>query len=78
MIALTQIQKKLAKAIKESGLTQTALAERLNVKQPTVGQYISGRAMLALDTFANLCVILDLSPDDILCINDENNKLLVK
>lgn len=73
MITLTQIQKKLAKAIKESGLTQSALAERLNVKQPTVRQYISGRAMPALDTFANLCVILDLSPDDILCINDEKN-----
>ena len=74
MVILEQIRKNLVSAIRESGLSQTELARRLNIKQPTVGQYISGRAMPALDTFANLCIILDVDPADILCTNDSGTK----
>lgn len=72
MIVLKQIQEKIIQAIKESGLTQTELAKRLGIKQPTVGQYLSGRAMPALDTFANLCAVLDLDPAEILCLSEFN------
>lgn len=67
MITLTTIQENIAKEIKNSGLSQTEIARQLGVKQPTVGQYISGRATPSLNTFANLCVILDVDPADILC-----------
>lgn len=67
MITLEQIQKRIAEAIKQSGMTQTALAEALHIKQPTVGQYLSGRAMPALDTLANLCKLLDIDTNYILC-----------
>ena len=42
MIVLKQIQEKIIQSIKESGLTQTELAKKLGIKQPTVGQYLSG------------------------------------
>lgn len=76
MIVLAQIHDKIAEAIRESGLTQTAIAKRLGVSQQTIGQYLSGRAMPALDTFANLCAVLDLDPAEILCLNeyDKDNK----
>lgn len=76
MIVLAQIQEKIAQSIRESGLTQTQLAKKLSIKQPTIGQYLSGRAMPALDTFANLCAVLDLDPAEILCLNeyDKDNK----
>lgn len=67
MITLDQIQKRLAEAIRQSGLSQTAIAKALNIKQPTVGQYLSGRAMPALDTLANLCKLLDVDTNYILC-----------
>ncbi len=70
MIILSQIHNKLVTAIKDSGLTQTAIAKRLGVSQQTIGQYLSGRAMPALDTFANLCAVLELDPAEILCLND--------
>ena len=66
MVTLNQIRENLVEAIKQSGMTQVEIAKQLNIKQPTVGQYLSGRAMPALDTFANLCKILDVSADDIL------------
>lgn len=70
MIVLAQIHNKLAEAIRQSGLTQTALAKRLGVSQPTIGQYLSGRSMPALDTFANLCAVLDVDPAYILCLTN--------
>lgn len=68
MITLEQIRQGLINAIKQSGLTQVELAKKLNISQPTVSEYITGKSMPALDTFANLCQILDLDANDILCI----------
>ena len=67
MITLAQIQSRLIEVIKQSGMSQTELARQLGIKQPTVGQYLSGRALPALDTFANLCKILDVDANYILC-----------
>ena len=68
MIILEDIRKNLVEAIKTSGMSQTEIAKKLNVKQPSVAKYLSGRTMPSLDTFANLCVILDLDANEILNI----------
>ena len=68
MVTLIQIRERLQEVLKQSGMTQKALAEKLNVKQQTVQQYLSGRAMPALDTFANLCKVLDVDANYILCL----------
>lgn len=70
MIELDQIRMRLQEAIRNSGMTQTELARKLNVYQSAVGQYLSGRAMPALDTFANLCKVLDVSADYLLGLED--------
>ena len=66
MVTLQQIQANLAKAIKQSGLTQKEIGARLGVSQQTVSHYIKGDKLPALDTFANLCKVLDVNPADIL------------
>jgi len=68
MITTLQIQKKIAEAIQQSGLTQTEIARRLNISQSNISHYVKGDKMPSLDTFANLCRILDVSSDDILGI----------
>lgn len=70
MIVQNQIQQRLAEAIRQSGMTQTEIAAKVGIQQPTVGQYLSGRSMPALDTFANLCAVLDVDPAYILCLQD--------
>lgn len=70
MVTLDQIRERLQEAIRQSGMTQTELAKRLNIYQSAVGQYLSGRAMPALDTFANLCAVLDVDPAYILCLTN--------
>ena len=68
MITLQEIQAKIAEAIRMSGMTQSALAEKLGVSQQTVSHYVKGDKLPALDTLANLCRILDADANEILCI----------
>lgn len=74
MIVLDKIRLNLQNAIKESGLPKKDISEKVGIKQATLSQYLSGRAMPALDTFARLCVCLDLDANEILEINKENKK----
>lgn len=69
MIDIEIIRKNLIDAIKQSGKSQTEIARLLNIKQQSVAQYISGRALPALETFANLCEILDLDANEILGVS---------
>ena len=70
MINLEKIKIELQNAIKNSPKTQVEIAKKIGVKQQTVAQYLSGIAMPALDTFANLCAVLDLDANEILCVAD--------
>lgn len=66
MVTLDMIQHNLAAAIRQSGFTQTELGKRLGVSQQTISHYLKGDKLPALDTFANLCAIIDVNPQDIL------------
>ncbi len=68
MITLLQIQQQIAEAIKQSGMTQTEIGKKLGVSQQSISHYVKGDKLPALDTLANLCVLLDVDPSDILCV----------
>ncbi|MDE6472087.1 MAG: helix-turn-helix domain-containing protein [Clostridia bacterium] len=70
MITLNAIREKLKDAIKNSGMTQAEICRRVNIKSSTIAQYLSGRAMPALDTFAKLCAVLDLDANEVLCVGE--------
>ena len=67
MISSVEIQQRLAEAIRQSGMTQAEIAKRLGIKHQQISCYIKGQKMPALDTFANLCKVLDVDPGYILC-----------
>lgn len=70
MIVQNQIQQRLAEAIRQSGMTQKEIAREMQVSQQMISQYLLGKKMPALDTFANLCAVLDVDPAYILCLQD--------
>jgi transcriptional regulator with XRE-family HTH domain len=70
MITIDKIKIGLKEAIEKSGKTQKEIAEKLSVTQSCIAHYVKGDIVPALDTFANLCKVLDVSADDILCIYD--------
>lgn len=77
MVTIEEIRLNLQNAIRQSGMTQTEIARRLNIYQSAVQQYLSGRALPALDTLANLCILLDLDANEILCISDGAKRVSV-
>lgn len=66
MIKLEEIQKRLREAIEYSPLSQKEIAEKLGINPSTVSKYMRLDKYPSLDTFANLCEILDISADEIL------------
>ncbi len=73
MIKLNDIRNKLIEALKSSDLSQTDLAKALNVNQSMISDYLHGKKMPSLETFANLCEILDIDANEILCINCDSD-----
>lgn len=70
MITNEQIKARIAEAIRLSGMTQSAIAKEIGVCQQAVSNYRSGSKMPALDTFANLCKVIDADPAYILGLTD--------
>ncbi|MBO5889629.1 MAG: helix-turn-helix transcriptional regulator [Clostridia bacterium] len=66
MIRIEEIQKRLREAIECSDISQKELAEKLGINPSTVSKYMRLDKYPSLDTFANICEILDVSADDIL------------
>ena len=74
MITLEQIQNNLIEALKQSDFKQAELAEKIGVKQTQISCYLHGKKLPSLDTFANICAVLNLDPIEILNINNYNKK----
>ena len=66
MIRIEDIQKRLREAIQYGNITQKELAEKLKINPSTVSKYMRLDKYPSLDTFANMCEILDVSADEIL------------
>ena len=66
MIELKDIQNRLREEIKSSRLSQKEIADKLGINPSTVSKYMKQNKFPAIDTFANLCDILDISADEVL------------
>ena len=66
MIRIEDIQKRLREAIQYGEVSQKELAQKLGINPSTVSKYMRLDKYPSLDTFANICEILDVSADDIL------------
>ena len=68
---LQNIQIRLRLAIKESGIQQKEIARLVGVSAQTVSKYMKTDVFPALDTLAKLCIVLDVSADYILGIDQK-------
>lgn len=70
-MSLQEIQVRLRATIKNSGLKQKDIAKAIGVSAQTVSKYMKEDIFPALDTFAKLCALLDVSSDYILGVSEE-------
>lgn len=66
MTRIEIIQKNLREAMRASGIPQKEIAKRLGINPSTVSKYMRLDIYPALDTFAELCVVLDITADELL------------
>ena len=64
------ISKRVSETIKQSGLTQKELAEKIFVTQSCIAHYLKGDALPSLDTLSRLCTVLDVDPAYLLGIEN--------
>lgn len=67
---LKDIQKRMRETIAGCGIPQKEIAARIGVSAQTVSKYMRKDVFPALDTFAKLCDVLDVSSDYILGIGE--------
>ncbi len=73
MIVIEEIRKRLNESIETSGIKKAEICRKLGISTAALSQYKSGRTMPALDTLANLCKIIDVSPAYILCFEEDES-----
>ncbi len=67
---MEMIKERLRAELKASGLTTVEIAKKIGVSPEMVTQYTTTKKLPRLDTFARLCIELDLSADYILGIKN--------
>ena len=65
---LSEIQRRLREAIKQSNIKQKEIAVAIGVSAKTVSAYMHRDVFPALDTFARLCDFIGVPSDEILGI----------
>lgn len=65
------IQQRLRDAIRQSGMSQKEIAEKVGIHPSTVNKYIRTDKFPSIDTFALLCRALNVSSDLILGLDTE-------
>lgn len=65
-----EFRERLIQELKNCGLTQKQLAEKLNIDPANITNWKTGRNIPSLEIFYELCKILDVSADYLLGLTD--------
>ena len=68
MITYSQIQIKLTKAVEQSELTKAQIAQQIGITETRLEKYLYGNTKPPVYIFANICKVLKLDANDILCV----------
>ncbi len=68
MLALNQIETNLVNAIKNSGMTESEIVDKIGASVLFLQQICDKKRLPPLYTFANLCRVLNADANEILCL----------
>ena len=70
MIDFKKVGEKIYQCRKDKDLSQDDLAERMYVSRQLVSKWENGLGVPKIDHIIDLCEILDVSFEELLCLND--------
>ena len=71
MIDFRKVGRKISSYRKRKNLSQDELAERMYVSRQLVTKWENGTGIPKIDHIIDLCEILDVNFEELLCLNDE-------
>lgn len=71
MIDFRKVGRKISSYRKRKNLSQDELAERIYVSRQLVSKWENGTGIPKIDHIIDLCEILDVNFEELLCLNDE-------
>lgn len=71
MIDFRKVGRKISSYRKRKNLSQDELAERMYVSRQLVSKWKNGTGIPKIDHIIDLCEILDVNFEELLCLNDE-------
>ncbi|MBR0461775.1 MAG: helix-turn-helix transcriptional regulator [Erysipelotrichaceae bacterium] len=70
MIDFRKVGEKISQFRKDKNLSQDDLADRMYVSRQLVSKWENGMGVPKIDHIIDLCEILDVSFEELLCLND--------
>lgn len=67
---MDKFRKRLEEVLKENNINQSELAKKLNIERQGITNYKNGNSVPSLDTFKNLCILLNISADYLLGLEE--------
>lgn len=71
MSDIEEIRRTLRESIKHCGINQKEIAKAVGISQATVSDYMNKEKLPSIDTLADICKVIDVSPAYILCFSDD-------
>jgi len=71
VIDFRKVGRKISSCRKRKNLSQDELAERMYVSRQLVSKWENGTGIPKIDHIIDLCEILDVNFEELLCLNDE-------
>jgi len=69
MSDIEEIRRRLRESIKHCGINQKEIAKAVGISQATVSDYMNKEKLPSIDTLADICKVIDVSPAYILCFS---------
>jgi len=70
MTNLEDVRQRLIYEVEHSGMSKIEICKQVGISPSAMSQYKSGRAMPALDTFADICKCIKIDANEILGITE--------
>ena len=71
MSDIEEIRRRLRESIMLCGINQKEIAKAVGISLATVSDYMNKEKLPSIDTLADICKVIDVSPAYILCFSDD-------
>mgnify|MGYP003290841971 CR=1 FL=1 len=66
-----EVQERVAEFIRNTGIKQSFICERTGIRADAMSGMLTGKRRMLADEFEKICIALEKSPNDFMCIDQD-------